>query len=432
MTTQLRALGVYAFVWLFVNAGWAQTPAEQVAAGREATTAAVAAYRAGDDVALLRHLREAHALRSTHPTLLYNLAIAYVRNGQPEAALTALERYAAMGLVADPASDDDLAALYDAPRFEAVVQALARNALPVGEPAAAFRLDDERFIPEGLAFDPVDEAFYVGSVYQRRIVRVTEDGRQEDVATAEDGLWSVLGLALDAERRRLWAVTTALDQTAGLDTLDRGRSALVGIDLRTGAVDQVIEAPGDGPHNLGDIVVLPDGEVVVADGRSGALYRLPRGGEALLTLVPPGVLSSPQGMIADGPAYLLVADYALGLTRVARASGAVQVVAVPDTVTLLGTDGLARHGKTLLVIQNGVRPHRVLRLTLSEDGSAVTSAEVLAAALPVFDEPTLGTVVGDAFYVVANSQWGKFDRTGALPADAVLAKPLVVRIDLAP
>ena len=32
-----------------------------------------------------------------------------------------------------------------------------------------------------------------------------------------------------------------------------------------------------------------------------------------------------------------------------------------------------------------------------------------------FDEPNLGTVVGDEFYFIANSHWNRFDRDGNLP-----------------
>ena len=38
--------------------------------------------------------------------------------------------------------------------------------------------------------------------------------------------------------------------------------------------------------------------------------------------------------------------------------------------------------------------------------------EVLIANHPLFDEPTLGTVVGEAFYFVANSHWNRFDHEG--------------------
>lgn len=84
----------------------------------------------------------------------------------------------------------------------------------------------------------------------------------------------------------------------------------------------------------------------------------------------------------------------------------------------------------LIVIQNGVNPHRVARLTLSEDGSRVTRAEILEMNNALFDEPTLGVVAGGWFHYVANSQWGRFDKHGTLfPMDR-LAEPVILKMKL--
>ena len=48
--------------------------------------------------------------------------------------------------------------------------------------------------------------------------------------------------------------------------------------------------------------------------------------------------------------------------------------------------------------------------------------------LPEFDEPTLGTIVGDHFYFVANSHWNRYDADNNLPDD--LTGPIVLRLEL--
>ena len=52
----------------------------------------------------------------------------------------------------------------------------------------------------------------------------------------------------------------------------------------------------------------------------------------------------------------------------------------------------------------------------------------LAANLPEFDEPTLGTIVGDDFYFVANSHWNRFDANNELPGG--LTGPIVLKLSL--
>jgi sugar lactone lactonase YvrE len=44
----------------------------------------------------------------------------------------------------------------------------------------AFRLDDPKLIPEGIAWDPKGERFFVGSVAQRKIVVADANGETRD------------------------------------------------------------------------------------------------------------------------------------------------------------------------------------------------------------------------------------------------------------
>jgi hypothetical protein len=50
---------------------------------------------------------------------------------------------------------------------------------------------------------------------------------------------------------------------------------------------------------------------------------------------------------------------------------------------------------------------------------------VLERAHPAFDEPTLGVVVGDDFYYIADGQWERFGEDGTV-ADAGALRPTVV------
>ena len=71
-----------------------------------------------------------------------------------------------------------------------------------------------------------------------------------------------------------------------------------------------------------------------------------------------------------------------------------------------------------------------LRLILSSDLARVERFEVLEANNPVFDEPTLGVLIQDNFYFIANSQWGLVDDKGQLgPADK-LADPIILKMKL--
>lgn len=93
-------------------------------------------------------------------------------------------------------------------------------------------------------------------------------------------------------------------------------------------------------------------------------------------------------------------------------------------------DGLYRYGNSLLATQNGVTPQRVIRFDLDGGGLSVVSARTLDANDPLVPEPTLFTLVGDTLYLVANSQWSRFDEQNHLPPLDQLQAPAIVQLPL--
>jgi len=201
-------------------------------------------------------------------------------------------------------------------------------------------------------------------------------------------------------------------------------------DLDSLQVDRHARLPvSGGDQVLGDLVVADEETIYTTDSVDGPVYRFSVSNSEFSTLVPRGVFGSPQGLVLDASGeHLYVADYIGGLYRVRLDDGTATRLAVPADISDYGIDGLYRHGNRLIAIQNGIRPHRVAALTLSTDGLAIESAEVLAMNLPEFDEPTLGTIVGDDFYFIANSHWNRFDQDNKLPDD--LSGPIVLKIKL--
>src|SRR5687767_6929451 len=72
---------------------------------------------------------------------------------------------------------------------------------PLVRGTVAFTLADRALIPESVAYDPVDRAFYVGSMYKRKIIRIGADGSVSDfLPPGRDGIWGVLGIKVDSVR----------------------------------------------------------------------------------------------------------------------------------------------------------------------------------------------------------------------------------------
>ncbi|MGN6393092.1 MAG: hypothetical protein ACTHM9_12730 [Gemmatimonadales bacterium] len=415
-----------------LNAVTAAAQNDPILASRAAYQEAVRAYQAHDVPAFLAHARDAERLRPDHGGVIYTLASAYALSGDTVEALAMLRRFAALGYFANVAADTDLAPLRPLGGFMAVRQALAKNAEPVVRASRAFTLPERDLLTEGIAYDSVTRAFFVGSVHHRQIFRIDHAGRVSLLVPATAGLLAPLGMRVDPARRLLWVAASAVPQMEGYDTAEAGRSGIFAFDLRTGALRRRYLIPPDTEaHALGDVILTRAGDVYATDSRAPQIYRVRAGGDSIERFLSSPLLLSAQGMALDpNERTMFVADYSRGLVRVDLASRTVQVVPADDGVLALGIDGLYRVGADLVGIQNGVEPHRVIRLHLGPGGRQVTGTEVLERARPDYAEPTLGVLVGHALYYVANSQWERFRDDGTIDAPDLLRPPLILRLPL--
>ena len=389
-----------------------------------------AAYERKDHPAFLEASRKLVDLAPASMRALYNLACAQALAGRRDEAVAVLDRIATMGVALDAAGDADFAALRGTPAFEAVLRKMAALDAPVGRSRVAFRLPEKDLITEGIAHDPGSGDFFVSSVHARKILRISREGRvSEFVKEGQDGLFSALALAVDPRKSALWVSSEAMPMMKGLRPEEKGRCFVIEYDLVSGRARRTLPPPsGIGEVHLSDLAVGPDGTLAVSDPRSGRVYVL--GAAGFRVLVDEGPLASPQGLAwtPDGR-WLFVADYSQGIARIDSRSGAVTLLRGPENAALAGIDGLVYARGSLVGIQNGLRPHRVVRLALGSDQARITEVTVLERANPEFDEPTLGVVVGDELYYVAASQYSKVRQDGTLDLER-MKLPAILRLPL--
>ena len=116
--------------------------------------------------------------------------------------------------------------------------------------------------------------------------------------------------------------------------------------------------------------------------------------------------------------------------RVDTATKAVTRLPAPTNVALYGIDGLAWHNGSLIGVQNGVDPSRVVQLDLAADGSRISAVRILDMNHPRVAEPTIGVVVGGMYYYVANSFGGLLRKPNSVLADQPLAEPVILKLRL--
>lgn len=405
---------------------------------REDYMRGVQAFRDGDMQTFYEATASAHKQNPSHVGVQFNFAVANAQTGRLAEGIALLHDLGKKGLVM-PLDSQWLEPLAKAEALAAEWQAVealfAANSKPVLKAEAAYTLPRKDFYAEGIAIDPRTKALYVGSVHHREIVRFDKEGVATTfVESGRDGLMSVLGIAVDPIKRLLWVCSSGFKQSKDLDAGKVDTAELLAFQLETGALAQRISAPkaGEGKgNNLNDIVRHRDGTLYLSDAVSGAIYRLPLGGSQLEMVLPHGTFRSPQGLAlnANGSA-LFIADYSHGLFQLNLKTQDLIHVKVPENVVLAGIDGLLAYGDDLIAIQNGVRPHRVLRIQLEDRGSVVKKVSVLEQNHPKFDEPTLGVVVDKRLLFVGASQWPHYDREGKPLAVEALRQPEILALEL--
>lgn len=339
------------------------------------------AYEAKDFVTYLAVTKQAAELRPNHPRLLYNLAKAYALTGNRQEAVRLLERLAKMGMLTRLEADAELQKLLPASSVQNLKNLFERNRQPVNVSARAFTLPEKDLITESVAYDSVSKRFFVGSVHHRKILVVTPDGRASEFSSAQDNLWSVLGMKVDEKRRLLWVCTTAFPQMVGFKKTDEGVSGIFKYDLGSGRLlKKYVLSNASGQHGLGDLVVARNGEVFATDSAAPAIYRIDPKRDELEPFLVDKSFSSLQGLtFAPDEKHLFVADYSLGIFRVEMASKKITWLAPDAEVVALGVDGLYFHQGKLIGVQNGTNPQRVARFSLSRDNLRLTAAETLEA-----------------------------------------------------
>lgn len=405
----------------------AQTP-EEMRTASAAERAANAAYKAKNFTEFLNQMEIANKARPNHPRLIYNRAVAYAVNGRKDEALASLERLTTMGLAFDFARDEDLKSLADDERFKKVIIASEENRKAKNVSSRAFTIADKTLIAESVAYDPKSRSFFVGSVHHRKIVRVDTKGVMSDFSSGSDGLWSVLGMKFDATRGHLWAATAAVPQMKGFAAADKGRSGIFKYDLRSGKLLKKYVLPEAENHVLGDLVIDRSGNVFATDSLSPTIYKVDAAKDEISVLLTLEQFVSLQGItFGFDEDQLFVADYSKGIFRIDLRTKNVTQLMPDENITLLGIDGLYYYRGRLVAIQNGVSPHRVIRLRLN--GERIDEFTAIEANHADFMEPTLGVLVNDDFYFVANSQWPLVNEKAELQIEK-LRDPVVLKVDL--
>jgi sugar lactone lactonase YvrE len=393
----------------------------------QAATAANKSCTAKEFAECRTHLLRAHQLLDGRADIVYRLASVEASLGNKQAALDWLSLYSKSGLTfADPASEPEFSALKNAPEFDAILARLKSARQPLSKSKPFLTLPEKDLIAEDIAYDPAGGRFFVSSVRHRKILSVSKGGKvAEFLPEGQTNVWAILALGVDSKRKVLWASTAAMPEAIGFSKQDEGRSALLKYSLESGALLKRYDLQTGAKHALGDMTVSSSGDVYASDG-FGAVYWVEHTRDAIETLFDKGTFRSPQTpALSPDEKRLFVPDYSRGITVVDLATKQWKLLEHPKELSLGGIDGLYLKDQTMLAIQNGTTPPRLIRMTLDDSLARVIQWETVEANWPGLGAPTHGVVVGDRFYFIVNSGWDRMNDDGSVKQGAAFEAPQI-------
>jgi hypothetical protein len=363
------------------------------------------------------------------PAALFNLAIDEATIGENAKALGLLEKMAQAHSGLDPAggaarSFKDIA---KDPRFVALVEKIRKENPSVVHTTVAYTLRERDLAPEGIAYDPVDESFYVSSISKHKIVRLALDGTASDFkSSGQDGLGETLGMKADAKRRYLWVTS---DSFAG--DPKGSRFALYQYDLNTGALRFKHAAANGAEGFLNDIALNSKGEAFTTNTSTGEVFRASPDRDGLEPFLPRDSVGQANGIaLSPDDKILFVAGW-IGVARVDVATKQFKLLSKPLKISDAGLDGLYFYNGALIGIQNpDLHPSRVVRYVLNPQWDTITSAEILETYSPLAELPTTGTIVGDSLYFMGNTQIDKMKEHDGMPPPSELSDIRILKLKL--
>lgn len=275
---------------------------------------------------------------------------------------------------------------------------------PAAGGATVYALPGNAVYPEGVAFDPANNVFYVGSNAEGTIFRgnLATGKVTVFVEGAEAGLTSVNGLKVD-DAGRLWASGAATGMAAVYDTVD---GTLIGTASNGLPPDSTF---------VNDVTVSSDGTGYFTDSLTPQLWVIPTRdgqlGEPQIVSFEGTVYQYGDGFNANGiqvnadqTQVIILDSQSASLYRYTATSGEISAIDIGDA-DLTGGDGLALDDDVLYVCRNSAG--MITRLRLNEDASAATYLDDFSD--PSFAFPTTIALTNRDTVLVCNSQFDTRD-----------------------
>jgi SMP-30/Gluconolactonase/LRE-like region len=276
----------------------------------------------------------------------------------------------------------------------------------LAQPGIAITIKEKDLFPEGIAYDPVKNKFYISSILKNKIVEVKDGEAKDFIAESAEGFMGGAGLQVDVKRRILWACSGNIKG-------NKYRTGIFAWDLKTKTLlKKIIFAEDTVATFFNDLTIAPIGDVYITNTAEGAIYKWGNGMEKPEKINLAEKLLYPNGIVLLPDTSLIVAT-AKGLTAISLNERQSYQLGMPDTSVSRGLDGIVYYKNSIIGVFNGTfskKEFSIVQYHLSKDKKRIIKTDTLEKGNPYFDVPTTAVLNGKNLYVIANSQLDNLDQ----------------------
>lgn len=385
----------------------------------------IEAYKSKDYVLFLKLAKQLDSIRPMHPTFTYNLASAYSLNGKKEESLRVLKTVVLANNTVAFEDDSDFESIKNEKGFKDLLELKVSQSKEIENSKEKFSLSEKDLHPEGLIYLDKHKLWLSSSIRNKKVVSFDEKGNCSDWFT--DCLYSVFAIKADSDEKYLWITCSAIREMKGFSKELEGKSEILKIEIATKKL--VKRYAIDGNHVFGDLALSKNNDVYVSDSAEPILYKIEKENLVLWKDLRKEAFNLQGITFNKKESKIFIADYLKGILVIDIKSEKETWLEFPENASKKGIDGLVFYNNSLIVIQNGVVPIRIVRYNLNETETKIIDFTVLDNNRPIFNEPALAVLVKNKMYFFANSPWQFYDKNFQLD-ESKFENPKLFELDL--
>ncbi len=376
----------------------------------------VAAYKSKDYPLFLKLSKQLDSIRPSHPVFTFNLAAGYSLIKKEKEAIAVLNSIVLMNNTIAFEEEADFQNIKNTEGFKKAIDLKEAQNKVIENSKFKVSLSEKDLHPEGLVYLDKHKLWLASSIHLKKIVSFDSKGVCSDWFI--DTPYSVFALKADEKQRYLWVSCSTMPEMKNFSPAIDGKNEILKIDIVTRRL--VKRYILDDKHVFGDLVIAKNGDVYISDSVEPIIYKIQNDKVPFEKIIVwknlKGIALNLQGLTFNADeSKLFVADYLKGILAITMKDDfKTSWLTIPDGATKKGTDGLVYYKNSLIAIQNGAVPIRIVKFNLNQENTQITDFKVMDNNRVAFNEPTLGNITNGKFYFFANAPWKFYDETKQL------------------